>query len=370
MAAANGYRLHVQDLPGDISERDLKLVFATYGDVRIERILNQKQEAGSAYLSYATRKAAQDAITVLNENYRIREGADRPIRVSWAGDQAKATLADEHGRHAQKDSRPDRSKDVLDSNGEFNGQSERRRPRPDSDAGSNEKSADHRNGGLPNKDRREDGRREDLRTDDVWRGGGRHESNRREDDQRKGRTNNGDCRDAERRTGDRREDRRACDRESDRRTDGRREEVRCDGSIRSDRASRSSDRELSRARSRRGFEHGRGNRGDSGGRKWNGGGSGKQDSQSGSRVYVGNLPGSVTEDDLEAVFRTFGNFLGLKIITTRSGSRKPCSAIIRYSSASEADAAIASLNDKYVMRGGDGPIRVKPAKANPRWEPY
>lgn len=80
------HQLFIGALPQDITEEELSIVFSTYGEVRSIKVLTNPSvsRAGSAFVFYETSEAAEDAITVLHEQYMIRDNSDRPIRVSWA----------------------------------------------------------------------------------------------------------------------------------------------------------------------------------------------------------------------------------------------------------------------------------------------
>lgn len=86
-------------------------------------------------------------------------------------------------------------------------------------------------------------------------------------------------------------------------------------------------------------------------------------------MHVSNLPTDITEGNLEHLFGQHGNVLGLQLLTGsgRASAGQIC-AIIRYSSNADAEASIAALHNKHEVRPGDGPIVVKLAKPNPRWD--
>lgn len=86
-----------------------------------------------------------------------------------------------------------------------------------------------------------------------------------------------------------------------------------------------------------------------------------------NRVYVQNLPKDIRQEVLERFFGEFGHVLGSQIITAGAVRSGRVCAIIRYQGPS-AEAAIAAIDDKREIRVGDGPLRVSPAKANPKWE--
>lgn len=104
-------------------------------------------------------------------------------------------------------------------------------------------------------------------------------------------------------------------------------------------------------------------------------GKGKSSSRGGyqvssTRVHVSNLPRDITEGNLEHLFGQHGHVLGLQLLTAsgRSGGPGQICAIIRYPRSADAEAAIVALHNKHEVRPGDGPIVVKLAKPNPRWD--
>jgi RNA recognition motif-containing protein len=64
----------------------------------------------------------------------------------------------------------------------------------------------------------------------------------------------------------------------------------------------------------------------------------------GRKLYVGNLPYSVTEDALERTFSGVGRVESVKIITDRDTGRSKGFAFVEMSSDSEASTAISELN--------------------------
>lgn len=75
-------------------------------------------------------------------------------------------------------------------------------------------------------------------------------------------------------------------------------------------------------------------------------------------IYVGQLPYSVTEDDLKAMFAEFGQLESVRIISDRMTGRSKGFGFVEMPSNSEADQAMKSLNGKMV----DGRnIKVIPA---------
>lgn len=98
MGECAGHKLLVGDLPHDISTEELQLVFQTYGAINAihipESSVSDDAATRSACVTYADREGAEDAITVLDGIYRIREHADHPIKVCWAGDENLSCASD------------------------------------------------------------------------------------------------------------------------------------------------------------------------------------------------------------------------------------------------------------------------------------
>lgn len=80
-------------------------------------------------------------------------------------------------------------------------------------------------------------------------------------------------------------------------------------------------------------------------------------------IYVGNLPYSVTDDDLRAVFAEFGAVSSAKIIMDRYSDRSKGFGFVEMDNDAEAEEAIKSL-DNSEMQGRN--LRVNQAK--PRTE--
>jgi RNA recognition motif-containing protein len=64
------------------------------------------------------------------------------------------------------------------------------------------------------------------------------------------------------------------------------------------------------------------------------------------KIYVGNLPYEVTEEDLQQEFAAFGEVTSVSVITDKYSGRPKGFAFIEMASKSEAEAAIAGLNGK------------------------
>ena len=67
-----------------------------------------------------------------------------------------------------------------------------------------------------------------------------------------------------------------------------------------------------------------------------------------SKIYVGNLPYSVTDDTLRHNFSEFGNVMSAKVMMDRDSGRSKGFAFVEMGSAAEAEAAINSMNGMSV----------------------
>jgi RNA recognition motif-containing protein len=79
-------------------------------------------------------------------------------------------------------------------------------------------------------------------------------------------------------------------------------------------------------------------------------------------IYVGNLPYSVTDDDLRAAFAGFGEVASAKIIMDRYSGRSKGFGFVEMDDDSAAQEAIKSLDDSD-MQGRK--LRVNQAKPRP-----
>ena len=64
------------------------------------------------------------------------------------------------------------------------------------------------------------------------------------------------------------------------------------------------------------------------------------------KIYVGNLPYEVTEEDLRQEFAAFGDVMSANIISDRYSGRPKGFGFVEMAAKSEAEAAIAGLNGK------------------------
>jgi cold-inducible RNA-binding protein len=66
------------------------------------------------------------------------------------------------------------------------------------------------------------------------------------------------------------------------------------------------------------------------------------------RIYAGNLPYELTEEEIREEFQTYGEVTSVNIITDKFSGRPKGFAFVEMSSQSEAEAAIKGLNGKVL----------------------
>ena len=81
------------------------------------------------------------------------------------------------------------------------------------------------------------------------------------------------------------------------------------------------------------------------------------------KIYVGNLPYSTREDELESMFSAYGNVVSVTIVMDRDSGRSRGFAFVEMESDSEGQAAIDGLNDSDM-----GGRTLKVNEARPRTE--
>lgn len=80
-------------------------------------------------------------------------------------------------------------------------------------------------------------------------------------------------------------------------------------------------------------------------------------------LYVDNLPKSITEDELRALFTQVGEVITLKVLTDRDNGESKGYAFLTMSAESEADKAVSKFNT--FLLGGQ-PLKVTFAKTRAR----
>ena len=78
-----------------------------------------------------------------------------------------------------------------------------------------------------------------------------------------------------------------------------------------------------------------------------------------TKLYVGNLPHSVTDDELNELFQTHGTVVSAQVIVDRDTNRSKGFGFVEMSSKEEAEAAIAALNEQ---EHGGRPLTVNEAR--------
>jgi RNA recognition motif-containing protein len=80
-------------------------------------------------------------------------------------------------------------------------------------------------------------------------------------------------------------------------------------------------------------------------------------------IYVGNLPWSLSEEDLREAFAAFGEVESVKIITDKFSGRSRGFGFVEMPNREEAEAAISGLNEKDLKGRA-----IKVNEARPRTE--
>ena len=78
-----------------------------------------------------------------------------------------------------------------------------------------------------------------------------------------------------------------------------------------------------------------------------------------TKLYVGNLPHSVTDEELNELFQQFGTVVSAQVIIDRDTGRSKGFGFVEMNSQEEADAAIAGMNEQ---EHGGRPLTVNEAR--------
>ncbi len=80
------------------------------------------------------------------------------------------------------------------------------------------------------------------------------------------------------------------------------------------------------------------------------------------KLFVGQVPKNMAEEDLAFVFEPYGRILDLTIIRDRrSGNHRGC-AFVTYESGEEAMKVVDEMHGKYTFEGASWPAQVRPAQ--------
>jgi RNA recognition motif-containing protein len=89
-----------------------------------------------------------------------------------------------------------------------------------------------------------------------------------------------------------------------------------------------------------------------------------QESEMGNKLYVGNLPYSYRDDDLQQAFSQYGAVASAKVMMERDTGRSKGFGFVEMGSAAEAQAAIQGMNGQQV--GGRGLVVNEARPMEPR----
>ena len=82
-------------------------------------------------------------------------------------------------------------------------------------------------------------------------------------------------------------------------------------------------------------------------------------------IYVGNLPYSITEDELRNLFAEHGEVSSANVISDRHTGQSKGFGFVEMSNQSEAEAAIAALNDSSVQGRNIRVNQARPRESRP-----
>jgi len=88
-----------------------------------------------------------------------------------------------------------------------------------------------------------------------------------------------------------------------------------------------------------------------------------------TKLFVGNLPADVQQEAVRMVFGHYGQVTNIHLMAGKSRSGQSC-AFVEYATGLEAETAILTLNEKYEIRPGEGSIMVKYSSSPTRASPY
>ncbi len=77
------------------------------------------------------------------------------------------------------------------------------------------------------------------------------------------------------------------------------------------------------------------------------------------KIYVGNLSFSVTDDELQQAFSTFGNVLSARVVMDKMSGRSKGFGFVEIEQDSAADDAVAKMDGQTIA---GRPVRVSEAK--------
>jgi len=84
-----------------------------------------------------------------------------------------------------------------------------------------------------------------------------------------------------------------------------------------------------------------------------------------SKVYVGNLPFSVTQDELKEAFSKFGEVTEVVLITDKFSGRSKGFGFVSFAKKDDAEKAVAEMNDKEFQGRNLKVSEAKPMEERP-----
>lgn len=81
-----------------------------------------------------------------------------------------------------------------------------------------------------------------------------------------------------------------------------------------------------------------------------------------NKIYVGNLPYTLAEDELRGLFGSFGEIIKISLIRDKATRKSKGYAFIEFTQASEAESAVKAMNGRDE---GGRPLRVNIAEDRP-----
>jgi RNA recognition motif-containing protein len=88
------------------------------------------------------------------------------------------------------------------------------------------------------------------------------------------------------------------------------------------------------------------------------------------KIYVGNLPYSVRDAELEEMFSSYGEVISANVIIERDTNRSKGFGFVEMASTEDAQSAISELNGKEVQGRGLKVNEAKPREDRPRRPRY
>jgi len=295
--SSDGFKLFVGNLPADCTEDEVNTVFSTYGAVAKVRMMDgatvTRQKC--ALVFYQERKAAEDAIAVLNDQYKIRVDAESPIVVRWG--------------HSKKDGKGDGKGKDQGKGGGYGGWQDK----GNDDKGGWQNNSSGWNSGGGGWNQGNSGWQDNNRQSSGWQS---NQSSGWQSNDNKWNSGN----------------------------------------------SWNSNSWSSNDSGNNSWGQDRGN--DKGGKGGSKGGS----SEPGTKLFVGNLPPNTPQENINYVFSTYGKVQNIHILASKPSPNGSVAAFVEYEDIDQATTAITSLHDKYEIQPGYGHLTVK--YANNKAKPY